>query len=183
MAARGPASDFMIVGRVRKAHGVRGEVVVTPITDSPDVVFASGRRVFAGTPTGDLAEGGGELSVIDARPFKQGLLVRFAELVDRTAAEQWRDRYLLLPAAELPPPAEGELYIHELIGMRVMLHTGDDVGTVVEVYELPQGLLLEVSREGAGRGEALLIPFSDEVVQGVDVAGRVLTIDPPDGLI
>jgi len=58
---------FIIVGRVRKAHGVRGEVVVEPITDAPDAIFASGRRVFAGTAAGDLAPNRLELHVRKAQ--------------------------------------------------------------------------------------------------------------------
>ena len=60
---------FIIVGRVRKAHGIRGEVVVEPITDAPDAVFASGRRVFAGTAGGDLAPNRAELHIASSRPF------------------------------------------------------------------------------------------------------------------
>src|SRR5215203_3811794 len=66
---------LIIVGRVRKAHGIRGEVVVEPITDAPDAIFASGRRVFAGTATGDLVPNGAELHVESSRPFNEGFLV------------------------------------------------------------------------------------------------------------
>src|SRR5687768_2221264 len=139
--------EFAIVGRIRKAHGIRGEVVVEPITDAPDAVFAPGRRVFAGTADGDRARDGSELSVAQARPFKEGLIIRFEEIADRNAAELWRDRYLLLPLSELDPPGEGEVYIHELVGMRVVLVSGEALGSVTEVYELPQGLALDVTRE------------------------------------
>lgn len=178
-----PASDFMIVGRVRKPHGLRGELIVTSITDSPDAVFAPGRRVLVGTVDGDLAEAGDMLSVVASRPFKEGLIVRFAEVHDRTAAEQWRDRYLLIPASELTPPAAGEVYIHDLIGMRVALRSGEVVGVVGDVYEVPQGLLLAVAREPGTGGDLLLLPFGEEVVQSVDVDARVLVIDPPEGML
>ena len=61
--------EYAIVGRVRNAHGIRGELVVEPITDAPDAVFASGRRVFAGTVAGDLARGAPTLTVGRALPF------------------------------------------------------------------------------------------------------------------
>src|SRR5476651_767173 len=131
---------FIIVGRVRKAHGIRGEVVVETLTDEPDAVFASGRRVFAGTAGGDISPKRTELHVTTCRPFNEGLLVAFAEVADRTAAEDWRGRYLLLPADELPAPEEEEIYQHDLVGMRVSLTDGTTVGTIEEVYELPQGL-------------------------------------------
>ena len=101
------APALTIVGRVRKAHGIRGELVIEPLTDAPDAVFAAGRRVFAGTVAGDLAPGAPTLTVRRARPFKGGWIVHFDEIADRTAAELWRERYILAPLAELPPPAEG----------------------------------------------------------------------------
>ena len=113
--------EFIIVGRVRKAHGIRGEVVVEVITDAPDAVFAAGRRVFAGTATGDISPSRQELHVRSVRPVNEGILVGFAEVPDRNAAELWRGRYLLLPAGEVAPPDDDEVYLHELIGMRVEL--------------------------------------------------------------
>ena len=122
---------FIIVGRVRKAHGIRGEVVVEPITDAPDAVFASGRRVFAGTASGDLASRlAPSCTSRRAARSTTDSSSAFAEVRDRTAAETWRDRYLLVPADELPPPGDDEVYVHELPGMRVELESGEIVGTV-----------------------------------------------------
>ena len=67
--------ELIIVGRVRKAHGIRGDLVVEPITDEPDAVFAPGRRVIAGTASGDPAKDRRELHVTAASPFKGGLIV------------------------------------------------------------------------------------------------------------
>ena len=174
---------YIIVGRVRKAHGIRGEVVVEPITDAPDAIFASGRRVFAGTATGDLAPNGAELHVQSTRPFNEGLLVAFAEVPDRTVAETWRGRYLLLPADELPPPNEDEVYVHELPGMRVQLESGELVGTVEETYELPQGLAIDVRRAPPRDAETALILFDDRTIASVDREGRVIVVTPPEGLL
>src|SRR5258708_36702751 len=132
------APEFIIVGRVRKAHGIRGELVVEPITDAADVVFASGRRVFAGTVTGDPLPSRLELRVQSSRPFIEGLLIRFDGIADRTAADIWRGRYLLTPAGELPPPDENEIYVHDLIGIRVTHPSGEVVGSLEEPYQLAQ---------------------------------------------
>ncbi len=172
--------EFAIVGRIRKAHGIRGEVVVEPLTDAPDAVFAAGRRVFAGTAGGDRARDGAELIVNTVRPFREGMLVRFDLIPDRTAAELWRDRYLLLPVAELTPLAENEVYIHDLVGMRVTLTSGDALGEVLEVYELPQGLVLDVKRTSGG---TVMLPFSEDVVKRVDARARVVEVDPPEGML
>ena len=174
---------FIIVGRVRKAHGVRGEVVVEPITDAPDALFASGRRVFAGTPDGDLAPGRAELHVVTSRPFNDGLLVTFTELPDRTVAETWRGRYLLVPSGEVPAPADDEVYLHELPGMRVELDSGEVVGTVDATYELPQGLAIDVRRAAPREGETVLLLFDERTISSVDREARRIVVTPPEGLL
>jgi 16S rRNA processing protein RimM len=171
--------EFFIVGRARRAHGIRGELAVEVITDAPDAVFASGARVFAGTTTGDLAPGRAELHVVRASPFKGGMIVSFREITDRTEAERWRDRYFLVPASELPAPEGDQVYVHELIDMRVVLQSGEEIGTVIDVYELPQGLTLDVRRQQG----TVMLPFSDHVVKHVDRDGRVITVDPPEGML
>jgi 16S rRNA processing protein RimM len=175
-------ADLLVVGRVRRAHGIRGEVVVEAITDEPGAVFAPGRRVFAGTTTGTVSRDRQELHVEHASPFKGGLIVKFGEIPDRNAAETWRDRYVLLPVSELPPPEEGEVYVHDLPGMRVVRVGGAPVGVVVEVYELPQGLVLEVKHDAPRSGTAM-VPFDERTVTSVDADARVITIDPIDGLL
>lgn len=173
------AGEFFIVGRVRRAHGIRGELAVEVITDVPDVVFASGARVFAGTTTGDLVPDRTELHVEQAAPFKGGMIVHFREITDRAEAERWRDRYFLVPASELPPLEGDEVYVHELIDMRVILRSGEELGRVIDVYELPQGLTLDVQRANG----TVMLPFSERVVTAVDREGRVITVDPPEGML
>ena len=171
--------DLVIVGRVRRPHGVRGEVLIELLTDEPDAVYASGRRVFGGTAEGPMDDEAPALTVVETRPFKDGLLVRFEEIPDRTQAELWNGRLLLVPEDELTPLDEGEVYQHELKGMTVELSSGEVVGTVADVFEVPQGLLLDVARE---RG-SVLVPFSGEIILEVDRNRRVVRIDPPVGLL
>jgi len=175
------APDLTIVGRVRRAHGIHGELVIEPLTDVPDAVFAPGRRVFAGTIDGDPAPDGRELVVEESRPFKGGgWIVAFVGLVDRNEAERWRERYVLAPRSELEPVGEGEVYVHDLFGLSVVrAGSMDAVGEVTDVYELPQGIMLDVRRPNG----SVLIPFRPEVVTRVDLAARTLVIDPPEGLI
>ena len=174
---------FIIVGRVRKAHGVRGAVVVEPITDVPDAIFASGRRVYAGTASGDLAPTRAELHIETSRPFNDGLLVAFTELPDRTVAETWRGRYLLVPADEVPAPSDDEVYIHELPGMRVELESGELVGIVDATYELPQGLAIDVRRGAPRESENVLLLFDDRTIASVDRETRRIVVTPPEGLL
>ena len=121
------------------------------------------------------------LTVERATPFKGGLIVRFAELADRTAADLWRDRALLVPYAELPPPADDEVYLHELVGMRVVHKDGAEAGEVVDLVELPQGIALDVRLAGTER--TALVPYRPELVVGVDVPARTVTVDVPEGLL
>jgi 16S rRNA processing protein RimM len=179
--------EYAIVGLIRKAQGIRGEVVVEPLTDKPDVVFASGSRVFAGNAHGDLAvarnvhgeESPPTLTIESTKPFKKGLMVQFEELRDRESAELWRGRYLLAPFAELPPPAEDEVYLHDLIGMKVEDRAGAALGEVTTLYELPQGVMLDVKTGGG----SVLIPYRPEIVVRTDVAARIVVIDESLGLI
>ena len=179
--------EYAIVGLIRKAQGIRGEVVVEPLTDKPDVVFASGSRVFAGTSHGDLSivndvKGADEtptLTVAGSKPFKKGLIVQFEELRDRDSAELWRGRYLLAPFAELPPPEENEVYLHDLIGMSVVSMTGEHIGPVTTFYELPQGIMLDVKTK---RGSAI-IPYRPEIIVRTDIGERTIVINDTIGLL
>src|SRR4051812_47846494 len=176
-----PEPEYAVVGLIRKAQGIRGEVVVEPLTDKPDVVFASGSRVFAGDSNGDLTtahdvrgeETPRTLTIVASKPFKKGLIVQFAELADRDSAELWRGRYLLAPFSELPPLAEDEVYLHDLVGMKAEGTKGEAIGTVSTYYELPQGIMLDLSTT---RG-SVLIPYRPEVIARVDRDTRTIVID------
>ena len=123
--------EWVIVGRLRKSHGLRGEIIVEPITDAPAEVFSAGRVLFAGDAAGDPLPTRPSSRCARARPHMNGLLaVQFEEMRDRDEASRWTNRYLFAPASELAPPAEGEVYLHELEGMQVVLESGEHVGTV-----------------------------------------------------
>jgi 16S rRNA processing protein RimM len=173
------APEYVIVGRVRKAHGIRGELVVESLTDAPEAVFASGRHLIAGTIDGEIAPGAPELHIRRATPFKGGWIVRFDEITERNAAELWRDRYVLLRAADLAPLADDEVYFHDLVGLRVELADGAALGRVEEVFELPQGLVLDVRTETG----SVIVPYRPDVVTSVDLETGVVVVDPPPGLL
>lgn len=172
------APELLIVGRVRRAHGIRGDVVVEAITDDPEDIFAPGRELFVGTVDGERDPHGRTVRVAQAHPFKGGFIVHFDEIADRTEAELWRNRFLLMSAAETTPARDDEIYLHDLPGMRVVLQSGEEVGVVTDYYELPQGITLDVERAG----RSVLIPY-DRVVTRIDRDERRLWIDPPLGLL
>jgi 16S rRNA processing protein RimM len=176
-----PAPELMIVGRLRNAHGIRGDVIVEPLTDAPAEVFSAGRRLFAGTADGDPLPDAMPLTVEHARlqPTNGSLIVHFDAIRDRNDAERWSGRYVLAPADELEPPAAGEVYVHELAGMRVVLESGEALGEVLQVYELPQGLVLEVGY----RDTTVLILFSEQFVVDVDREARRIVVRLPEGFL
>jgi 16S rRNA processing protein RimM len=171
------ARDLVIVGRLRRAHGVKGDLIAEVITDSPAAVFAAGRRFVAGTDKGDPSPKGETLTLSRAEPrFDGSWLLGFSEIPDRTVAAHWRLRYLLVPRGELPVPADGDVYLHELPGMRVKLENGSELGTVKDVYELPAGLALDVQWKNG----TVLLPYT--FVMTVDRAAREIVAAPPEGL-
>ena len=182
-----PEPEYAIVGLIRKAQGIRGEVVVEPLTDKPDVVFASGSRVFAGTTDGELAmvrdvkgeEEKPTLTIARSQPYKKGLIVQFEELQDRDSAELWRGRYLLAPFSELPPLEADQVYLHDLIGMRVVSKDGAEIGKVTTFYELPQGIMLDVDTPSG----SVVIPYRPEIVVQTDIAARTIVMDDKLGFL
>ncbi len=123
--------------------------------------------------------GKGSIDGYPVRCISPEWLVKFQGVESRDALEPWRGRFLGLPAEELAPPADGEVYLHELEGFAVRLEDGTAVGLVSGVYELPGGVILEVQ----GPRREFLLPFKREFVREVDRAGRRLTVAPPAGLI
>lgn len=167
----------VVVGRVAKAHGITGELSVDVRTDSPDQRFGVGAVVVAHLRDGAARE----LTVAAVRPHSGRLLVRFAEVLTRDAAEALHGALLLADTADLPPTEDpDEYYDHELEGLAVVLGDGTQVGTVREVAHGPGGELLVLKRVGGGE---LLVPFVRDIVPEVDLAGGRIMLDPPDGLL
>ncbi len=171
------AHALAIVGLIRNAQGIRGEVAIEPLTDAPDAVFASGRRVFIGDASGDAADDR-TLTIDAARPFKGGMIVKFSEVTDRNEAELLRGRYVFSPFDELEPPGDDEVYLHELIGMKVELDSGADIGEITAYYELPQGLTLDVKTEKG----SVLVPYRAEIVDRTDSEARIVVVKSGTGL-
>ncbi|MBC7895865.1 MAG: ribosome maturation factor RimM [Cytophagaceae bacterium] len=179
MGDRAPDESFVIVGRVRKAHGIRGELLVEVLTETPDAIFAPGARVFAGSTQGDLGKTARELTVEDVRPFKDQVLVTFEQIADRTEAEKWRDRYLLVPESAIEPPTDDEIFIHQLAGLDLVLTDGRVVGKVLGTFDVAGRLLLEVQRDNG----TILLPYEDPFVDHVDLEAGHLVMTLPEGML
>jgi 16S rRNA processing protein RimM len=166
----------VVVGRIAKAHGIRGELAVDVRTDSPEERFKIGAAVTTKLRDGSKRE----LTIAAAREHSGRLLVRFEEVLTRDVAETLRGALLLADTATLPPTEDpDEFYDHELAGLRAELADGTVVGKVVEIVHSPAGELLEVDVDG----RSALVPFVRAIVPTVDVAGGRVVLDPPEGLL
>ncbi|MGY5885467.1 ribosome maturation factor RimM [Modestobacter lacusdianchii] len=169
----------MVVGRIGRPHGVRGQVTVEVRTDDPDLRFAPG-SVLLTEPAPR-----GPLTVEAARWHSGTLLLTLARpdgtvLADREEADALRNTQLLVPVAELPPLDDPEsFYDHQLVGLAAELPDGTPVGQVTAVRH--EGTELLVVRRPEG-GE-VLVPFVTAIVPTVDVAAGRLVVDPPEGLL
>lgn len=161
----------VVIGRIGRPHGIRGEVTVEPRTDEPDRRFASGCIVL----TGDS-----HLVVEYSSWHGTRLIVKFEGVGDRGAAELLRGTVLEVDrGTDDRPDDPDEYYDTDLIGMRAVLSTGEDFGTVREILHLPGQDVVAIDRAGT----EVLLPFVQEFVPQVDLQSRQMTVEPPPGLV
>lgn len=165
----------LVVGRIGRAHGIRGDVSVEVRTDEPELRLAPGATLLT-----DPASAG-PLTVECGRVHSGRLLLRFEGIKDRNAAEALRGTLLIAEVdPEEQPEDPDEFYDHQLIGLDVVLADGTEIGEVAEVLHLPYQDLLSVrSRDG----REVLLPFVEKIVPEIDLAAQRAVIDPPPGLI
>jgi 16S rRNA processing protein RimM len=172
--------SYLVVGHLNKAHGTKGELFVWPLTDHPEGTFAPGVMLYLGDESGNRPDPDRAPVVVEsARPFRRGYLVRFTWVSDREAAERLKDRYLLRPVDELAPADDGEVFYHQLLGLTVRTVEGQEIGRIVEVYELRPADLLEVRSETTTH----YLPFLASIVRELDLEKGVMIVDPPEGLL
>jgi len=172
--ASGSTADVVVVGLVRRAHGVRGEVLVEVLTD-----VANRFDVGAELLIREGAERLRSLRIASARPHQGCLLVQFEGLSDRDAIEPLRGADLLIPAERLSQAPEGAYFYFDLIGSACVDRRVGALGEVAGVREDGGGLLLEVRSER----EVLLVPFVREYLVSVDSDNRLIELDLPHGLV
>ncbi|MFG2492772.1 ribosome maturation factor RimM [Streptomyces caniferus] len=165
----------LVVARIGRAHGIKGELTVEVRTDEPELRLAPG-AVLATEPSSV-----GPLTITAGRVHSGRLLLRFEGVADRTAAEALRNTLLIaeVDPEEVPEDPE-EYYDHQLIDLDVVTRTGTEVGRITEVSHLPYQDLLVVQRPD---GSEVLIPFVSEIVPEIDLEEQRAVIDPPPGLL
>ena len=164
----------VVVGRIGRPHGIRGEVTVETRTDEPDERFAPGAVLSVDGPVHELT--------VERTHWHSGrLLVTFQGVADRTEAEALRGLLLHVERGEDELPDDpDEYYDSSLVGCEVSRVDGTAVGVVTEVVHLPAQDLLAI-RTADDRD--VLVPFVSAIVPEVDPAARRIVIDPPPGLL
>ena len=162
----------VVLARIGKPHGIRGEVTVQVLTDAPEDRFIPGTE-FVVEPASS-----GPLTVSSARWNKDILLLGFEEVADRNQAETLRGAKLFIETADLDEDDDEGWYEHELVGLEARV--GDQVvGKVTALNTGPaQDLLMVTTPEG---GE-ILVPFVEQIVPEVNIGEGYILLTPPDGL-
>jgi 16S rRNA processing protein RimM len=163
---------LLIVGRIGRVHGVRGEVTVEVRTDSPEERFQVGTQIAT-----DPAKFG-PLTITGQRWHNGILLLTFDGVSDRGAAEKIKN-VLLMAEVDISESDTDEFHVQLLIGSTIELVDGTVLGTIDDVLTTKGQNLLSFIRGG----KQVLIPFVKAIVPTVDIAARKVVITPPDGLI
>ncbi|HRP08050.1 MAG TPA: ribosome maturation factor RimM [Gemmatimonadales bacterium] len=166
----------IVVGRVRKPHGLRGELAIFPLTDDPEEVFTDGRVLRLIDLGGNEI---GSVTIESARGYHRELLLRLRDHGSRESVEGYRQLFVAVGRDELPPLEDGEVYLQELVGFAVRDEGDQPLGIVSDVYDLPAGPVIEVQ----GEKREFLLPFRGEYVKATDRDGRRLTVTIPEGLL
>ena len=171
-----PQSNVVVIGEVVKPHGIRGELCVKSHAESP-LLFAPGRKVGLRPPGGAVRF----VKILASRPH-QGRMLLFVEgVADRNTAEGLRQVELVVPAQDMPPLAEGEVYLHEMIGFTVLdAASGATIGVLESFLDVP-GQDVWVVR--APDGAEILFPANEGTLEDIDPATRTIRVTPPEGLL
>lgn len=168
-------ADDVVIARIIKARGVRGEVACNVYTDFP-VRFASSNGVTVRMPDGTRLA----LSIENHWFHQRRVIVKFEGYDTMTAAETLVGGCLVIPEGDDLPLDDDQFYEYRLIGSMVITATGQEVGPVTRLMRTGGTDLLVI--DGSG-GREHLVPFADAICTEVDLVAKRITIDPPDGLL
>ena len=163
-----------VVGRIARAHGLKGQVIVNLETDFPEARFRPGATLFTAGAAGIAAR---TLTTVRFQNGRPVIGIDGVETVDD--AEELAGLELRVPVEELAALPAGTFYHHDLVGCAVVTSGGQQIGTVEGVEGTLGGSRLIV----AGAKGEILIPLAADICRTIDVAGKRIVIEPPDGLL
>ena len=168
-------ADMVIVGRIGKPHGVRGELSVHSHAESPEL-FADLDEVHLLAPDGTI-----QTYPIQAwRPHSRVLLLKLKGVDDRDQAALLTGRDLAVYEADLPELDEDEVYLHDLLGLDVIDEQGRSLGRFEHFLETAEHEVWVIKHPS---GKEILLPAVDEVILGADLEAGTITVAPPEGLL
>ena len=162
---------YLAVGFLRRAHGVRGEIIMDLHTDFPERL-QSGRNLFVG---GEFKP----VTLAGARPHAKGMLVKFEGVETPEDAVPFRNQWVYVKASDVPSLPEGKLYLHELFGFEVIDESGKSLGELVEILETGANDVY-VIRDNSGK--EILLPAIPSVILETDPTRRVMRVHLLEGL-
>ena len=166
------AEEYVTVGRVLAAHGIKGQVKVEILSDNP-LRFRKGHSLF-------VQKQGRYAKILSVQEHNGVLLLALSDVPDRNAAECLTGSLLQVPASDVPPLPEGQYYYFQIEGMQVFdAQSGDAIGKVSEVLEYTANDVFVIKREGK---KDLLLPALKSVVQKLDIPGGAMYVTVPQGL-
>ena len=163
---------YLAVGFLRRAHGVRGEIIMDLHTDFLERL-RSGRKLFVGEERKAMTLSG-------SRPHAKGMLVKFKGIETPEDAGQLRNQWVYVKATDVPSLPEGKLYQHELLGFEVMDESGYSLGKLVEILETGANDVYVVKDES---GKEILLPAIPSVILETDPTRQVIRVHLLEGLI
>ncbi len=167
-------NEWVLIGEVAKSHGLKGELSVQFHADSPSLLDEVGHvwlAIRGGRPK--------RFSVHAWREHQGRVLLWLVGINGRDQADAWRGAEVLLKESDLPAPEEGEVYLHDLQGLDVLLEDGARLGAITDFMTEPQELWIITT----DKGEEILFPAAPELVPSIDLEAGSVTIAPPPGLL
>lgn len=165
--------EFLVVGKLRRPHGLRGDVLMSVWTDFPERL-SPGMILFVG-------DGHKPLTIHDLRWHRKDMLISFEGYHDREQAGVFRNQVVSVRADELPDLDEGEYYLHEFIGLQVIDATDNkSLGVVVKIIETGANDVFLIRTED---DKELLLPDIESVVKEVDIDQGIMRVIVPTGLL
>lgn len=165
------------VGKIVNTHGIRGELKIVPQTDFPEERFTKGSKlVFFNPELGSTLP----VTVESSRFHKNMAIVRFQGYDDINEVEKYKGWLLKVEEQYLSELEDEEFYYHEIIGCRVYTEEGEELGTISDILSPGANDVWVVERP---KGKPLLLPYIDDVVLGVDVEQKRVTVRLMEGLL
>jgi 16S rRNA processing protein RimM len=164
--------EFLVIGRLGRTHGVKGEIFMTVLTDFPERIVP-GLKVFIG-PDYNPA------TIKSCRWINQGVLIAFEGYSNPEKATAFRNQFIQILASDRPPLPEGEYYYHQLLGLAVITEDGQMLGSIIEILETVANDVYVVQTEDK---KEILLPAIDQVVLGIDLEKQTIMVRLLPGLI